>query len=79
MRSSRPALDEPPRLLDARRAASFLGGVSVWTLRRWVDQGHLRPVRLPACWRKGENCRRLLFDRRDLNSLIDMAKQQVPR
>lgn len=64
-----------PRLLDAPAAARYLGGISVWTLRALVENGHLRPVRLPAVRRPGEDGRRLLFDRADLDAFIDERKR----
>lgn len=64
-----------PRLLDAPAAARYLGGISVWTLRALVENGHLRPVRLPAVRRPEEEGRRLLFDRVDLDAFIDARKR----
>lgn len=68
------AHDDAPRLLDVKAAASYLGGISTWTLRALVGDGHLRPVRLPSVRHRGEQGRRLLFDRRDLDALIDTWK-----
>jgi hypothetical protein len=59
------------RLLDVAATAEYLGGISVWTVRAFIADGYLRPVRLPACHRTGSNNRRLLFDRRDLDKFID--------
>jgi hypothetical protein len=61
-------------LLDAEAAAAYLG-ISVWTVRSFVANGHLRPVRLPACRRRGDTTRRVLFDRRDLDALVDARRQ----
>ena len=65
------AIVEQPRLLDINSAGLYLGGISPWTIRSFVAAGHLRPVKLPACHRRGENGRRILFDRKDLDRFID--------
>jgi len=62
------------RLLDVRAAALYLGGISPWTIRSYVDNGLLVPVRLPSCRRPGEPGRRLLFDVNDLNAFIERRK-----
>jgi excisionase family DNA binding protein len=62
------------RLLDVEEAAQYLGGISTWTVRGLIQKGHLKPVRLPSVRHKGEDGRRLLFDRRDLDALIDARK-----
>ncbi len=62
-----------PRLLDAKAAAAYLS-VSHWTIRAYVEQGALTPVRLPAVRRVGEDSRRLLFDVRDLDAFVDRMK-----
>ena len=62
-----------PRLLDLEGCARYLG-VSVWTIRDMVDTGKLRRVRLPL---EGEKVlRKVLFDVRDLDQLIDRWKDQ---
>jgi hypothetical protein len=58
------------RLVGVDDAATFLG-VSSWSVRRLVDNGHLRRVRLPL---GKSDCRRLLFDRIDLECLVDVSK-----
>jgi DNA-binding transcriptional MerR regulator len=55
-------------------AALYLGGISPWTIRSFVENGLLVPVRLPSCRRPGENGRRLLFDVHDLDALIERGK-----
>jgi excisionase family DNA binding protein len=60
----------PPRLLDVQAAASYLS-VSVWTIRDLVDAGELPRVRLSV---GRSEVRRLLFDRRDLDRLVDRAR-----
>ena len=60
-----------PRLLDLHATARYLG-VSEWTVRTLEHQGLLRRVRVPlAGW--GE-LRKLLFDRLELDALIDAWK-----
>jgi excisionase family DNA binding protein len=66
--------DVAPRLLDVKEAARYLGGVSTWTIRSLVADGHLRPVRLPSR-NRGELGRRLLFDRADLDAAIAKWKE----
>lgn len=63
-----------PRLLDVGETALYLGGISQATVRRLVAQGVLCPVRLPSCRRPGESSRRLLFDVRDLDTLVETWK-----
>ena len=55
-----------PRLLDVESAADYLG-VSAWTVRDLVERGTLSRVALPGV-------RRLLFDRCDLDRLIEMSR-----
>lgn len=62
------------RLVDVEAAARYLGGISPATMRALVDNGHLVPVRMPSCRRPGEFSRRLLFDVRDLDLLIEKWK-----
>jgi hypothetical protein len=60
-----------PRLLDLPAAAAYLG-VSPWTVRDLEAVGTLRRVRIPLP-NQGE-LRKLLFDRLDLDQLIDAWK-----
>ena len=67
-----PALCPPtPRLLDTGGAAAYLG-VSTWTIRDLEAGGHLPRVRLPLPG--GKDLRKLLYDRTDLDRLIDTSK-----
>jgi excisionase family DNA binding protein len=54
------------RLLPVPRAARYLG-ISVRSLWRLVDDDRLRPVRLPGL-------RRVAFDVRDLDALIEASR-----
>jgi excisionase family DNA binding protein len=57
---------DAPRLLDVEGAAGYLG-VSAWTVRDLVERGSLSRVALPGV-------RRLLFDRCDLDRLVDTSR-----
>jgi len=60
-----------PRLLDLHVAATYLG-ISEWTLRDLEAAGTLRRIRIPLP-NAGE-LRKLLFDRTDLDRLIEAWK-----
>jgi hypothetical protein len=60
-----------PRLLDAESAATYLG-VSTWTVRDLEAAGHLPRVRFPLPG--GKDLRKLLYDRADLDRLIETSK-----
>ena len=60
-----------PRLLDLHTAAAYLG-VSAWTVRDLEAAGVVPRVRIPLP-NAGE-LRKLLFDRADLDRLIDRWK-----
>ena len=62
------------RLRDVHDAAAYLGGVCPDYLRALVRDGLLCPVQLPSMRRRGAPSRRLLFDQRDLDRLIDTWK-----
>jgi hypothetical protein len=59
-----------PRLLSARAAAQYLG-VPCTSFRDWALRGHIPIVRVP-------DCRRLWFDRKDLDRAIDAWKERTP-
>lgn len=60
-----------PRLMGLEQAALYLG-VSPWTLREWETREILRRVRIPLP--NGRDLRKLLFDRADLDRLIEVWK-----
>ena len=62
-----------PRLLGIEDAGQYLG-LSTWTIRDMVTGGELHPVQLVAA---GRPVRRLLFDRADLDRLVEAASQQL--
>lgn len=70
----KPDASVAPRLFDIHAAAAYLGGVSTWTLRAYVADGHLRSVKLPSVRHRGENGRRLLFDRADLDAFVESRR-----
>lgn len=57
-----------PRLLNIQQAATYLG-CAVWTLRDLEWRGELLAVRNLG--------RRLLFDVRDLDRLVEQKKERV--
>ena len=61
-----------PRLLDLRATAAYLG-VSEWTVRDLDAAGVLHRVRIPLP--RGGELRKLLFDRTDLDQLIEAWKE----
>ena len=71
-----PPIDGGPRVLDLRTGARYLG-ISYWSLRELVLNGHVPAVRLP-CPRttNGRIMRRLLVDRRDLDALIERSRER---
>ena len=64
-----------PRLLDLNGAAGYLS-VSTWTVREWASRGWLPRVRflLP----NGHEVRRMLFDVKDLDDMVERAKDGQP-
>ncbi len=59
------------RLLDLDQAAAYLG-VSPWTVRDLEAGGTVRRVRVPLS--NGRELRKLLFDKSDLDRLIEAWK-----
>jgi hypothetical protein len=68
-----PALS--PRLLDLAGTARYLG-MSEWTVRGLEAAGVLRRVRIPLP--NGGELRKLLFDRENLDKLVDSWKHDSP-
>jgi hypothetical protein len=60
-----------PRLLDLPTTATYLG-VSEWTVRDLDAAGVLRRVRIPLP--NGTELRKLLYDVRDLDQLVERWK-----
>ncbi|MGH7367828.1 MAG: hypothetical protein ACREK9_15590 [Candidatus Rokuibacteriota bacterium] len=61
----------PPRLLDLKAAAAYLA-VSSWTVRDLEASGVLRRVNIPVSAQK--DLRKVLFDRQDLDRLVEAWK-----
>ena len=61
----------PGRLFDVGRAAAYLS-VSPWTVRDLEAAGTIKPVRVPLPG--GRELRKLLFDKADLDALIETWK-----
>jgi hypothetical protein len=61
-----------PRLLDLEAAAAYLG-VSPWTVRDLEAAGVLPRIRVPLP--SGRELRKLLFDKADLDRLIEAWKE----
>ncbi len=61
-----------PRLMDLHATAAYLG-LSEWTVRDLEASGVLRRVRVPLSG--GGELRKLLFDRADLDRLIETWKE----
>ena len=61
----------PPRLLDLKAAAAYLA-VSSWTVRDLEASGILRRVNIPLSAQK--DLRKVLFDRQDLDRLVEAWK-----
>jgi excisionase family DNA binding protein len=61
-----PPGEATPRLLSAQNAAKYLG-VPYTSLRDWALRGHIPIVRVP-------DCRRLWFDRKDLDRAVEAWK-----
>jgi excisionase family DNA binding protein len=59
------------RLLGLDAAASYLN-INLQTVRRLMERGVLQPVRIPTL-------RRVLFDRQDLDTLIEAGKSTPNR
>jgi hypothetical protein len=67
----RAALSPEARLLDLAATAVYLG-LSPWTVRSLEAAGTLKRVRVPVCG--GGDLRKLLFDRQDLDRLVETWK-----
>ena len=64
-----------PRLLSVDAAAAYLG-IGAWTLRAMAADGKVPMVTPPAVRRTGQPMRRVLFDVRDLDALIEKWKRE---
>jgi len=71
---AQPASALFPRLLDVDGAAGYLA-VSTWTIRDLHASGRLPRVKLPLYGDR--ELRRLLFDVRDLDRLVEASKESA--
>jgi hypothetical protein len=80
MQNEKPTTGGPsssPRLLDLDGASAYTG-IPYWSLRRLAASGALPVVRLPRPGATdGRVMRRILFDRSDLDRLIDANKERL--
>jgi len=67
------------RLLNLKAAGTYLG-LSYWTLRDLVVAGHIPSIKIPCPRaRDGSTLRRILIDRKDLDSFIERNKESEPQ
>lgn len=66
----------PPLCLDVKAAAASLG-VSVWVLRRWIDEGLIPTVKFPSVKHVGETTRRVLIAAEDLKAFVDRHREKA--
>jgi hypothetical protein len=67
-----------PLCVDAKVAARLLG-VSVWTLRGYIDDGLIPTVKFPSCKYPGETSRRVLIAVDDLKAFVQMCREGAVR
>ena len=60
--------------VDVNRAAEILGGISPWTVRALIADGHLATVKIPGT-RRGETSRRVLISFEDLKVFVDKHRE----
>lgn len=63
-----------PLCLDVRAAAEAVG-VSVWVLRRYIDDGLLPTVKFPSVKYEGESSRRVLISVDDLRAFVQQHRR----
>lgn len=61
--------DIAPLCVDVKAAARLIG-VSVWTLRSYIDDGMLPTVKFPSSKNPGEQSRRVLIAVEDLRDFV---------
>jgi hypothetical protein len=65
-----------PLCLDLKSAAASLG-ISVWVLRRYIEDGLLPVVKFPSAKNDGEVSRRVLVSYDDLKAFRDRFREDV--
>jgi hypothetical protein len=63
-----------PLCLDVRAAAEAVG-VSVWVLRRYIDEGLLPTIKFPSVKYDGETSRRVLISIDDLRAFVERHRR----
>jgi len=63
-----------PLCLSVAEAAKSLG-VSVWVLRRWIDDGLLPTVKFPSANDASQPNRRVLIAVRDLEAFVNAHRE----
>lgn len=66
-----------PLCLDLKSAAASIG-VSVWTLRRYVEDGLIPTVKFPSPKNDGELSRRVLIAVSDLQAFVAAHREARP-
>ena len=66
-----------PLVLDVKGAAAALS-VSTWTVRQWINEGHLPIVKLPSVKHLGESGKRVLIAVVDLEKFIAQHRTGGP-
>jgi hypothetical protein len=74
----RVSADVAPLCVDLKTAAASIG-VSVWTLRSYIDEGLISTVKLPSSKHPGEISRRVLIAVDDLKLFIDRHKDNATK
>jgi hypothetical protein len=64
--------------VDVKTAAASLG-VSVWTLRSWIDEGLIATVRFPGSKNPDKASRRVLLAVADLTVFVDQHRGGAAR
>ncbi len=67
-----------PLCLDVKTAATSVG-LSVWVLRRYIDEGLLPTVKFPSVKYPGETSRRVLIAVSDLEAFVAKYREGAAR
>jgi predicted site-specific integrase-resolvase len=66
----------PPLCLDLKSAAASLG-ISVWVLRRYIEDKLIPTVKFPSAKNAGEQSRRVLIKVADLEAFVNKHRENV--
>ena len=67
----------PPLCVDIKAAAELIG-ISVWTLRTYIDDGLIPTVKFPSSKHPGEQSRMVRIAVADLKAFVDRCRQEAP-